>query len=386
MVNRAQEFLLSRRDGLGGFKQNSGRYGFSGAPADVNNAYIVYAFTEIEKGNLIQPEYEATLEEALKNKDLYRMALLANAAYSMNDLISYKKLIAELREFVTKTDLSKMKIDATIVRSYGEASNREATAYWLLALLKDTTNTDYNLVQKCLEYINKGKTGGGFGNTQATSVCLQALTRYATLAGTKSIEGEFCLSVNDSKECLNLAYIAQKDMRAGIDFTNKLRKGSNSIVIDYTNTNNPYSFITNVSWFATTPPTSKLCPLRLSANIGKQDIKVNETVRLSVRLENTEKTAKPMSVAIIGIPGGMSLQPWQLKELQEKEIFDFYEITNDNLVIYYRELGPSETKTIDLDLKAEIAGSYTGIASSAYVYYMNEHKYWINGIKVDIRE
>lgn len=386
MVNRAQEFLLSRRDGSGGFKQNSGRYGFSGAPADVNNAYIVYAFTEIEKGNLIQPEYEATLEEALKNKDLYRMALLANAAYSMNDLISYKKLIAELREFIAKTDLSKMKIDATIVRSYGEASNREATAYWLLALLKDSANIDYDLIQKCLEYINKGKTGGGFGTTQTTSVCLQALTRYATLVGTKSIEGDFCLSVNGSKECLSLTDIAQKDMRTSIDFTNKLRKGSNDIAINYTNTNNPYSFIANVSWFATTPPTSKLCPLKLSANMGKQDIKVNETVRLSVRLENTEKTAKPMSVAIIGIPGGMSLQPWQLKELQEKEIFDFYEITNDNLVIYYRELGPSETKTIDLDLKAEIAGSYTGIASSAYVYYMNEHKYWINGIKVNIRE
>ncbi len=92
-----------------------------------------------------------------------------------------------------------------------------------------------------------------------------------------------------------------------------------------------------------------------------------------------------MSVAIIGMPGGLSLQPWQLKELQEQAVFDFYEIIDDNLVIYYRELGPNETKTINLDLKAEVPGEYTGIASSAYLYYMNEHKYWINGLSVKIK-
>jgi len=93
-----------------------------------------------------------------------------------------------------------------------------------------------------------------------------------------------------------------------------------------------------------------------------------------------------MSVAIIGIPGGMSLQAWQLKEMHEQEVFDFYEIINDNLVLYYRSFNPKERKTVNLDLKAEVPGTYTGMASTAYVYYTNEYKYWVQGLRVRIEE
>lgn len=386
MTDRALEFLLSRRNGNGGFKQNRGRYGFSGAPANVNNAYIVYAFNEIEKGDLVEAEYKSALQEALESKDIYRMALLANVAYHRKDVVSYKKLITHFKEIAGKGDLSKLNIQATIVYSYGEYANREAVAYWVLALLKDTANYDHQLVRLCLEYISKGKTRYGFGNTQTTSVCLQALTKYALFAGANMIQGDFCLQVDDDKECINLRDKIDKKQKTSIPFTDKLKKGTNDISISYVGSDTPYSYVVNVSWYTAMPPSSKLCPLELTTNINAKEIKVNETVRLSVRLKNTENLAKPMSVAIIGIPGGMSLQPWQLKEMLDKEVFDFYEITNDNLVIYYRELGPREEKIIDLDLKAEIPGVYTGMASSAYVYYMNEHKYWLEGIKVNIKE
>ena len=92
-----------------------------------------------------------------------------------------------------------------------------------------------------------------------------------------------------------------------------------------------------------------------------------------------------MTVAVIGIPAGLSAQPWQLKEMQEKGVFDFYEILNGNLVVYYREIGPGAQHNINLDLKAEIPGSYTGAASSAYLYYTNEYKHWVEGNSVVIR-
>jgi hypothetical protein len=92
-----------------------------------------------------------------------------------------------------------------------------------------------------------------------------------------------------------------------------------------------------------------------------------------------------MTVALIGIPAGLSLQPWQLKELQEKRIFDFYEVIGDKLAIYYRELGPLANHTINLDLKAEVSGNFTGTASCAYLYYTDEHKDWAKGNHVQIR-
>lgn len=386
MTDRAVQFLLSRRNDNGGFKQNRGRYGFSGAPEKVNNAYIVYAFTEIEKGDLIETQYLSALEEALESKDIYRMALLANAAYLRGDMISYKKLVGHFKQAVSTNTISKLKVEATIVRSYGESSNVEAIAYWTLALLKDTTNSEMELVRECLSYIGKKRRNGGFGNTQATSVCLQALTKYALFIGSNEIKGNFCLDVNGSKECIDLKTKVESTSKTSISFADKLRTGKNNLSLSYAGTDVPFNYSVNISWYTATPPTSKLCPLKLTTSLRSNNIKVNETVRLEVSLKNTQNTGQPMSVAIIGIPGGMSLQPWQLKEMQEKEVFDYYEITNDNLVIYYRELGPLEEKNINLDLKAEIPGMYIGTASSAYVYYMNEHKHWLEGIKVNIAE
>jgi len=386
MTDRAVNFLLSKRNNDGGFKQNNGRYGFSGAPVNVNNAYIVYAFNEIERGDLVEAEYQSALKEAWKSQDIYRMALLANAAWHQQDMDSYRKLIAHFKEIADKKDLSKLNFEATIVYSSGESRNREAVAYWLMAILKNTNNFDFDLIDKCLNYISKGKSGYGFGNTQATSVCLQALTKYAIIAGSNMIGGNFCLDVNGDKECLDLKPDSEGGMKASIFFEDKLKKGDNLLSLSFEGSQSSFPYTVNISWFSALPPSSELCPLKLSTEIKTKEIKVNETVRLTVKLKNTESTGKPMSVAIIGIPGGMSLQPWQLKEMQEQEVFDFYEITNDNLVIYYRELGPAEEKTINLDLKAEIPGTYTATTSSAYIYYTDMYKHWIDGIKVTIKE
>lgn len=91
-----------------------------------------------------------------------------------------------------------------------------------------------------------------------------------------------------------------------------------------------------------------------------------------------------MTLAVVGIPAGLSVQAWQLKELQEKGVFDFYEILGDRIAFYYREMGPSETRAINLDLKAEIPGRYTGAANTAYLYYTNEWKHWTKGLTVNI--
>ena len=93
-----------------------------------------------------------------------------------------------------------------------------------------------------------------------------------------------------------------------------------------------------------------------------------------------------MITAVIGIPAGLSLQPWQLKELQEKQAFDFYETMNGNLILYYREMAPGAIQNVNLDLKAEIPGTFTGSASSAYLYYTNEFKDWVPGNSITINQ
>ena len=93
-----------------------------------------------------------------------------------------------------------------------------------------------------------------------------------------------------------------------------------------------------------------------------------------------------MTMAIIGIPGGMSAQPWQLKELQEKGKIAYYEVVGNYVYFYFRFMTPNEEKHIALDLKAEVPGKYEAAASSAYLYYTSEYKDWKPGTVVEIGE
>jgi len=114
---------------------------------------------------------------------------------------------------------------------------------------------------------------------------------------------------------------------------------------------------------------------------------VGETVRLSTTITNKTDKGLPSTIAIIGIPAGLTAQPWQLKELQEKNIVDYYEVIGNNVVVYYRGMAPNEEKEINLDLKADMPGEYDAPASSAYLYYTNEFKSWdaVDRIKIKKR-
>ncbi len=141
---------------------------------------------------------------------------------------------------------------------------------------------------------------------------------------------------------------------------------------------------TSVAYNTSLPQSSKECVLGLETKLSTANTKVGETVRLSAVLKNATDKGQPMSMAILGIPAGLSVQPFQLKELMDKHVIDFYETTGNNVVCYYRSLAPNESKTINLDLKADIAGTFEAAASSAYLYYTNELKTWNSGAKITI--
>ena len=91
--------------------------------------------------------------------------------------------------------------------------------------------------------------------------------------------------------------------------------------------------------------------------LNENEVMIGETVRLSILIKNKTNENQAMTVAIIGLPAGLSLQPWQLKQLLDENKFDFYELKGNRLVLYYRGMAANDVKRIDLDLKADIAGT-----------------------------
>jgi hypothetical protein len=105
---------------------------------------------------------------------------------------------------------------------------------------------------------------------------------------------------------------------------------------------------------------------------------------LNVTVTNKTKEVVPTPVAIVGIPGGLEVRHDQLKELVKKGTIDAYEVIGREVVLYWRTMAAEAKVDVPLSLIAAVPGTYTGPASRAYLYYTDEHKQWVDGVKVNI--
>ena len=54
----------------------------------------------------------------------------------------------------------------------------------------------------------------------------------------------------------------------------------------------------------------------------------------------------------------------------------FFETRAREVILYFRDMKPGEVKKVAIDLVATVPGTYTGPASSAYLYYNDTDKSW----------
>jgi hypothetical protein len=163
----------------------------------------------------------------------------------------------------------------------------------------------------------------------------------------------------------------------------KLKAGNNTIEIAQKGgAGLPYSIA--VEFRSLKPATSPQAQVDLKAVLEKSSVKMGETVRIATTITNKTANGLPMTLARVGLPGGLTYQNWQLKELREKGLIAFYETRPREVILYFRDLKPNEVKQIPVDLVAVVPGKYTGPASSAYLYYDDQYKTWADPLAVAI--
>ena len=376
MIDRTVKLLLDKRDGNGGFKKNPRALdSFGGADEDITNAYIVYSLSEAGYKDITK-ELNAVEKEAKKSNDPYAMALVANTLFNLGENARGEEMIGRLVNGRNEAGFWTGK-KHSITRSTGEGLKTETTSLILLALLK-SKSPDVASVTSAVKFLVGARSGyGGFGSTQATILALKALTKYAEFSKKTDESGTIEVLVNGN-------IVGQKNYAKGernnvtIDGLEKfVQPGKQKVEVRFKDCKQALPYAMNIAYSTTLPESSKECVVNLEAKLAAKQVKVGETLRLSATLKNKTAQGQPMTMAIIGIPAGFSAQPWQLKEMQEKGIIDFYEVIGNNIACYYRDLAPGEQKQINLDLKAEIPGEYDAPASSAYLYYTAEHKDWV---------
>lgn len=385
MLDRTSTWLMSHKDGKGGFAREKHAYhDFGRISDDILNAYIVYALAEGGYSDF-KKEFNTSYEKAMDSKDPYMLAMMANAAYCLKE--------TNKGDEAMKLLISKQQKDGgfnglthSITYSQGQSLLIETTSLAIMSMLK--SNKYAGELTKAVQYLVSMRQGSGvFSSTQGTILALKALTEYAKASKKTSEDGTIAIYV-DGKKVIEKEYKAGDKNAITAEGLEEFIKGEgkHTVKVKYIGVKTPLPYSIAVNWSTSLPQSDAECNIDLKTKIAATTANVGETVRLTATISNKKNEEVPSTMAIIGVPAGFSIQPWQLKELQEKGVFDYYEIKGNNLAVYYRGMAAKSVKEINLDLKAEMPGEYDAPASTAYLYYTNEFKTWCGLNKITIKK
>src|SRR5262249_6215554 len=229
MVDRTRAWLLSRRDGKGGFTVNAKALDtFGRAPADTTNAYIVWALIESgEKG--LEREIASVKASAASTQDSYILAVGANILHASGDQTGARQLMEKLaRKQGTAGNVTGAV--TSITRSGGDALAIETTALSVLAWMREPAYAAQ--VQKGLQWIVESNKSGRYGSTQSTVLALRSIVAYDNANARPKARGGIILSVDSRPVGAPLAFTAGSQGALVLpDFTSQLAPGKHAVAL-----------------------------------------------------------------------------------------------------------------------------------------------------------
>jgi len=374
MIKRTANWLLDRRDGKGSWKRATDQHGWK--TDGVVDAYIAWAVAEAGYAQQFKEEIDQAYKMAVKSDDLYQIALLANALMVSKDPRA-PKLIAQLLD---KQDEKGSWVGSShsVMYGYGECFRIETTALAALALMKSGQNS--TAVSKAIDFILKAKNEYGYGSTQSTVLALRALVEYAKISHSKSSDGQLVVQV-DGKRVAEQPFSTQSPKRIEIAGLERFFTHNNPVVEVFFEGKNgkpalALPFDLEIKYASRLPSNTPNCTLSLKTELGKTRASVGETVRLQTVLKNESKEMAASPMVVLGIPAGLNLQAWQLKKLMDEHQCDFYELWDGYAVFHFEKLAAGASRTLNLDLRADIPGVFEAPASQAFLYYQNDQRVW----------
>jgi len=379
LTERSVRWLLERRDGSGGWKRRDDWHGWQSN--GVIGAYIAWAVSEAGFADKFQPEINAAYQAARESDDPYQLALMANALLAQKDPRGKEAL----RLLLKKQDENGGWTGKThsVMGGSGAVLRIETTALAALALMK--AGESGNALRKAMDVITKAKNEYGYGSTQSTVLALKALVEYAKRTnGAGDGDGKLVVMV-DGKRVAKQEFSPQHARTFEIGGLEKYFTNDHPRVeVFFEKTDTPLPVDLEVTYASRLPRNATACPFSFETSLNTTVAAVGGTVRLSSVLQNTsaERLASPM--VVLGIPAGLSLQPWQLKKLVDEKKCDFYELWDGFAVFHFEGLPAGETRRIDLDLRADISGTYEAPAAQAFLYYENDKRLWSKPERVTV--
>ncbi len=381
MLGRTRAWLLSRRDGNGGFSRNSRALdSFGGAPADTTNAYIVWALIESGEKDL-QKEIAAVKASANTTPDSYIVALAANILHATGDHAGARQLMDKLAKSQQTAGDVKGAV-TSITRSGGDALAIETTALSVLAWMREPTYAVN--VEKGLKWIVESNKSGRYGSTQSTILALRSIVAYDAAHARPKAPGRLILMVDGKSVGAPLAFTSTTQGALVMpEFASELGPGKHTLALQMEGGSGmPFSM--SVKYHSLLPESAEEAQVGIQVVLKDGQIQEGGVTEAMVSIANKSARVIPTPVAIVGIPGGLEVRHDQLKELVKSGKIDAYEVMGREVVLYWRALKARDQFVLPLSLVAAVPGSYTGPASRAYAYYTDEYKNWAPGVQVTI--
>ncbi|HEY0992344.1 MAG TPA: alpha-2-macroglobulin family protein, partial [Kofleriaceae bacterium] len=374
MIDRTRDWLRGRRDGKGGFQRNPQQLdSFGGASPEVTDAYIAYALSEAGERDLTA-ELDKQRRSAAATRDPYLLALATKVLIAQAPADDATRAAVGRLAAMQAADGAFPGADHSITRSGGDALTIETTSLAALALMAAGAHAPQ--VRSAIEWLDKHRNGsGGYGSTQSTVLALKAMAAYAKDSRRTQASGTVTLVVNGA-EVGKLSYEKGHQGALELPIARHLRPGKNTIEVALDSTEPlPYSAL--IEWGSKVPASDPAAAVRIATRLARSTVKLGETAHVDVEVRNATDRGIPMTLARVGLPGGLTFQTWQLQELRDKHVIDFYETRPREVIVYFRSLGPGAVREIPLELMATVPGTFTSPASRAYLYYTNERKHWV---------
>jgi hypothetical protein len=372
MLVRTRNWLLSRRDGKGGFLRNPRALdSFGGAPEDTTDVYITWALSQSDVTGM-DAEVDKAARVGLQGNDMYVAALAANILLNRGDASRAQPILEKLAAaFGAAGGHAPDSSSPSITGSTGSNLIMETTSLAILAFVRSPSRYAPQL-DAAFDWLMSQCKNGRFGATQATILALKAIIAVDEARPQENMQpGQVTLSLAGSSTCVVLDTSKTTAMSISPDAA---ALGSSHDIILHMNGGFAVPYSITVSYLTDQPADSLGCLVSLSQQLSRGTVREGETVDLNVVLKNRSTEGVAMTVAIIGIPGGLEARADQLRELVKETKLDCYELRSREVILYWRGLAPGAEKPLSLSLLATVPGQYTGPASRAYLYYADDAK------------
>ncbi|MCA9173147.1 MAG: hypothetical protein KDB14_01470 [Planctomycetales bacterium] len=382
MLSRTRQWLMTQRDGKGGYERKTHTLHTWLADPEVAFSYNTWALLEAgTPPEQLAREVEWVADVAERTENTYVIALGANVAQLGGKTEAAQRLLDKLTGLQAK-DGSLTGATVSVVGSGGEALKIEATSLALLAWLRDHHHV--NEVERGIKYLAEVCKGGRFGSTQSTVLALRGIVEYDLARTVPRVPGAISLWVNGKPVGEPIAFDQNSHGAIQLpDFAQLLTPGKHQVELRMKDGSEMPCTLT-YRYHSLKPASSPNCVLDLEVKLADQVIREGATTDVEVVVVNRSEKEVPTPTAIVGLPGGLEVRHDKLKECVDEGLIAAYEVRGREVILYWRVLDPEQRVRVPLNVVAAVPGEYTGPASRAYLYYTDEHKTWVGGLQATV--